>query len=46
MLNNQIITYTILLFAGFSIARLLAKFVRRLSQDFQIPNVGRGLALL
>ena len=43
---NSLITYTILLFAGFSIARLLAKFVRRLSQDFQIPNVGRGISIV
>ena len=46
MLVNQIILYLILLFAGFSIARLLAKFVRRLTQDFQIPDIGRGLSIV
>ena len=36
---NTIITYILILFAGFSLARLVSKFLKRLLQDLQLPTL-------
>jgi len=41
---NNVITYIIIFLAGFSLARLFSKFLRRLLQDFQLPTIARVIS--